>query len=160
MTEIAWALARRGWILRTGGAPGADQAFEHGVTVEQIEVYLPWPRFEGHAGRAVKLMRPTPAAYEVASRFHPEWPILTPGAQKLHARNVHQVLGHDLRTHSRFVICWTPDGSLDGSGGTSGGTGQALRIAKAHGVTVFNLAHPEHAERLAQFMLVERRVRD
>ena len=34
------------------------------------------------------------------------------------ARNVHQVLGADLKTPVKMIICWTPDGSLDGKGTT------------------------------------------
>ncbi|HRY03076.1 MAG TPA: hypothetical protein P5256_08115, partial [Beijerinckiaceae bacterium] len=36
-----------------------------------------------------------------------------------------------------FVICWTKDAR----GG--GGTGQAIRLARAHGVPVFDLADPQ-----------------
>ncbi len=44
-----------------------------------------------------------------------------------------QVLGSDLETPVSFVVCWTIGGKI------SGGTGQALRIAKDLGIPIFNL---------------------
>ncbi len=155
MTQIAGALAAKGWILRTGVAAGADQAFYRGAAGRgPVELYLPWPSFEANARRPDKasgefvLVRPSSAAYEMAAGFHPGWPQLSKGARHLHARNCHQVLGRDLNAPARFVACWTPDGSLDGRGRRVGGTGQALRIACHHRVPVFNLARPEHLSRL------------
>jgi hypothetical protein len=150
MTRAAEVLARQGWTLRSGHAPGADQAFEEGAG-EHAEVYLPWPKFERDVpilGRAHP--RPSPDAVAVAAGHHPGWQHLSPGARALHARNAHQVLGPDLRSPVTFVICWTPDGSLDGSGRDTGGTGQALRIAASAGITVFNLVLPEHRVRVEQ----------
>jgi hypothetical protein len=89
----------------------------------------------------------------MASRFHPAWASLRAGVRPLHARNCHQVLGADLTSPARFVLCWTPDGSLDGRGRRVGGTGQALRIAHHYGVPVFNLARPDHAERVRSNLL-------
>ena len=98
------------------------------------------------------LGEPTPAACQLAASFHPAWAQLTRAVRALHARNGHQVLGADLESPARFVLCWTPDGSLDGHGRRVGGTGQALHIAHHHGIPVFNLARPEHLQRLADAM--------
>lgn len=150
----AW-LAGEGFVLRTGMASGADQAFYRGASARgPLELYLPRPSFEAAAHahgdpQQFVLGQPTPAAYELAARFHPAWSSLSRPVRALHARNCHQVLGADLATPARFVVCWTPDGSLDGRGRRVGGTGQALRIAHAHGIAVFNLARPEHARRVA-----------
>ncbi len=73
------------------------------------------------------------------------------------ARNSHQVLGPNLLVEQRaqLLICWTPDGTLDGQGRRAGGTGQAIRLACRHGVPVRNLARPEH-EHAARAWLTER----
>jgi len=156
MTRAACWLSGQGWVLRTGMATGADQAFYRGSSTRgALELYLPWPSFEASARPAscgagqLVLGEPTPAAYELAATFHPAWSRLPRAVRALHARNCHQVLGADLRSPARFVLCWTPDGSLDGRGRHVGGTGQALRIAHHHGIPVFNLARPQHLQRLA-----------
>jgi hypothetical protein len=159
MRSIAAHLAEQGWVLRTGMATGADQAFYRGACARHgsMELYLPWRDFERGErsdieGREIfVLAQPTPEAYELAAKFHPNWGKLTDGPRALHARNSHQVLGRDLKTASRFVVCWTEDGSLDGSGNKARGTGQALRIAHHHDIPVFNLALPDHAMRAPEF---------
>jgi hypothetical protein len=72
-----------------------------------------------------------------AARFHPAWDKCSPYAKRLHARNSAIMLGHDLGTPVNFVLCWTKDG------GATGGTGQALRIAAALGIPVFNWFFPQ-----------------
>jgi hypothetical protein len=53
-----------------------------------------------------------------------------------------------------MVVCWTPDGSLDGQGADAGGTGMALRVARGEtpDAEVFNLARNDHWNRLAAFV--------
>lgn len=140
MTRTAAALKRQGWTLRSGHAPRADQAFEAGAG-DDAEVYLPWASFEADVslGGAKVLSGPTTAAVDMAQRYHPYWYGLGWASRLLHARNMHQVLGKDLDAPAAFVLCWTSDGSLDGAGRGSGGTGQALRVAVAEDVHVFNL---------------------
>ena len=162
MEELARRLASSGWTLRTGFSPGADQAFARGAMQAggEIELYLPSPGFEsqalsllvgdapgsrGRGGGAVRVLsRPTAQARQMAMEFHPAWHALDEPARLLRSRDVHEILGEDLEDPVAMVICWTPDGSIDGRGPGAGGTGQALRVADAHAVPVYNLARPEH----------------
>lgn len=124
-------------ILRSGGADGADTAFEMGVkNPDRKEIFIPWSGFNGRKpGPGV--IRPHPNVFaeakRVSSRYHPAWHKLSDTVRYLVARNALQVLGPDLKTPSLFVLCWTPGGK----GG--GGTGQAIRIAKDHQIPVFDL---------------------
>lgn len=135
MRNYAARLAERGFIFRSGGAPGADTAFEEGTVnfPHQRRIYLPWPGYNNHwdgmvVGHDISLQ-------EIAARYHPNWGCCKPGARKLHTRNVAQILGHaEPHVLSRFVLCWT-EGARGG-----GGTGQAIRIARAYGVPVYDLA--------------------
>jgi hypothetical protein len=153
MEELAARLARQGRLLRTGISPGADQAFYRGARAAagRVELYLPWPGFEVGAWAAAEaqevrvLAAPSAAAHELAARFHPDWQALAPRARQLLARDGHELLGADLSSPASFVVCWTAEASLDGKGVFDDGTGQALRIAHARGIPVFNLARPEHA---------------
>ena len=116
------------YILRSGGAPGADTFFEE--FAEKKEIYLPWREFNGNDST---LYRPTKESMEMAMKYHPNWYRLSVGARKLMARNCQQVLGQNLNLPVDFVVCWTKDG------GKTGGTGQALRIADDLNIPIYNL---------------------
>lgn len=130
MTLIGRELSFHNMILRSGGADGADAAFEEGADPGKKEIFLPWFRFNNHPSPLCHL---STEAYIVARQFHPAYDRLSDGAKKLMARNSYQVLGETLDKPSAFVICWTPGGK----GG--GGTGQALRIAHHYGIPIFDL---------------------
>lgn len=132
MTEIAKFLYAQRFILRSGHADGADIAFENG-SGNLNEIWVPWPGFNGSYSRLI----PCSLAFKVAEKFHPYWLNCSPAAKKLHARNVHQIAGVDLKTPSKFVVCWTSDGK------DSGGTGLAIRIANALKIPVYNLHDPQ-----------------
>lgn len=121
--------------LRSGAAPGADQAFEFGATLGggMIETYLPWKGFEGRQEGTV--VEPSKLAMEIAEQYHPNWKALKQGGRKLMARNSYQILGETLSedTLSDLVVCWTSDGKA------SGGTGQALRMAADYDIPILNL---------------------
>jgi len=136
MTRTAKKMAISGYTLRSGGAKGADTAFEKGAG-DQKEIYLPWLGFNGSKSKLL----PTEAAFKMAAQFHPAWHNCNETARAFHARNCHQVLGHDLKTPTMLIICWTKAGLM------GGGTGQALRIAKEYDIRVDNLAIPEVATR-------------
>lgn len=140
MAKIASTLEMKSMILRSGGAQGADLAFEGGVTDPKMkDIFLPWKGFNGNPSR---YFDPPPEAFEIASRFHPYWIGLKGPTRSLMARNSQQILGKDCNKPnlvSRFVICWTPDGATATTGPSTGGTGQAIRIAISYRVPVFNL---------------------
>ena len=131
MKKIAIYLERKGFNLRSGHAPGADIAFEVAIKDSNRKyIYIPWANFDGSKS---KLYQISERAMEIAEKYHPYWNNLTLGQKLLIARDGYQVLGSDLNTPSKFVICYTKDGKF------SGGTGQALRIASAYKIPIFNL---------------------
>jgi hypothetical protein len=148
MVNLGDGLYGQGYTLRSGGAPGADQAFEWGAARhlpanDVAEIYLPWASFcEGQRSKIVAARKePQDEAYEIAAKYHPRWKYLKFGAKKLHARNVHQIFGYDVNEpeFSSFVVCWTKGGK----GG--GGTGQALRIAKDYDIPIYDLYEGAHS---------------
>lgn len=134
ITQIAKGFALAGYILRSGGAEGADLAGEKGYNLvncyDQKEIYLPWPGFNGDMS---PLNTVCSKALEIAKNIHPNWSVLSQGAQKLHGRNVYQVLGKDLKSPSDLLICWTKNGE------SVGGTRTAIELAKKYGVPIINL---------------------
>ena len=139
MTRISLYLSKKGYILRSGGAEGADKAFEEGVTGDLKEIYLPWTNFNNNKEIFIPISQ---EALKMAEKFHPYWINSKEGARKLHARNCYQILGKNLDKPSNFVICWTPGGK------EIGGTAQALRIAKEKNIKIFNLGNNKDLDRI------------
>lgn len=138
MSIAASQLEENGFILRSGAAPGADTAFERGVRSSQNwEIFIPWSGFQNRTGRERNVFLPhegdLQGALDYARKYHPAWNRLTDPVKMLMARNTYQVLGLMLDAPAKFILCWTPKGS------GSGGTGQAIRIAKACGIPVFDM---------------------
>lgn len=127
------------YTLRSGGAPGADTFFEEYTL--QKEIFLPWRDFNGNDSQ---LYTPSKESFEMASKYHPNWYRLSIGARKLMARNCHQVLGQDLKTPVKFIVCWTKDGDA------TGGTGQALRMAINLNIPIYNLFFENMVEKIIE----------
>lgn len=159
MSDIAEKLFFHNQLtLRSGGADGADKAFETGAArysghanLVRMEIYIPWEGFSDlHLDQEIicitdpKIIK---ESEEIAAKFHGGWNNLKQGARKLMARNTFQVLGGDLKTYSKFVLCYTQDGA-DGkkipTSRNTGGTGQAIRIAAHYNIPVINLYHKQH----------------
>ena len=126
---IANKLSERGYTLRSGGADGADKAFEDNHYGKK-EIYLPWYNFNRNESLNYKICD---KAYDLASKIHPVWGNLSHGGKKLHARNCYQVLGINLDKPSDMIICWTPGGE------DVGGTRTAIKLAKLNNIPVINI---------------------
>jgi hypothetical protein len=125
--DLACALRLGGYWLRSGGAEGADSAFELGASFMKPGT--------GRHGRA-RIFRAddaTPMAIEMARRHHPCWGLCDTYARRLHGRNAMIILGPELNEPVKFVLCWTPDEE-------KGGTALGIRIARARGIPVVNFA--------------------
>lgn len=128
MGNISALFTREGFMLRSGGADGADKAFEEVASLSQI-------------------MRPehaTSEALKMAELYHPHWKVCSPFARQLLARNCQIILGEDLNAPVSFVVCWTPGGKI------FGGTGHSIRIAQANNIKVYNLAIEEEYHALRE----------
>lgn len=137
MTLAAKAFADKGFTLRSGGAIGADVAFEKGCgTNKQI--------FRAKDCTEAANEAANEAAKEMTSKYHPAWDKCNDYARNLHGRNCQILLGRDVTNPEpvKFVLCWTKDGK------DTGGTGQAIRIATDVGIPVYNLYYKEVVERI------------
>lgn len=145
MSNIAKQLGDIGYVLRSGGATGADTFFERGArnALHKCEIYLPWKNFNDHSSLLYEI---SGDAIEIAAKFHPSWDKLSDASKKLMARNSYQVLGYDLKTPVDFVICWTPEGK------ETGGTGQAMRIARSYKIPIINMDDLRYEIRLNELI--------
>ncbi len=171
MTAVGEALAVRGWRLRSGGAPGADTAFEAGYArfAALKDIFLPWKGFEGSTSTLVAPWVSDGDLAAAVARLTPGWtPGLLTGKERPADRIAH---AHLLAAH--FHPAWDKVGSggrklhsrnghqilgekLDRKadvvvawtvdGEATGGTGQAIRLAAHFGIPVLNLKKRAHLE--------------
>lgn len=157
MRLIAAKLEQQGWILRSGGAEGADSAFEDGIVDRaNMEIFLPGAFFNGKSARGKGYINATqspawPQALETVYRYHPAPEKLSSPKSdfglRAMARNAMQVLGYNLDSPSKMVIAWTLNGEA------RGGTGQALRIAHDRHIPILNLGKPGVLQRAHEWLL-------
>lgn len=160
MVEVAFKLAQDGWILRSGGADGADTAFEQGarraLMDKQPDIYIPWWGFNNCNEKTIFkclksfTLEKTILSEKIASEIHPAWEKLSNGAKALHTRNVFQVMGDDLNDPSKFLICWA---KMDKSNTPIGGTRTAWVLAKQYGVPCYNLYNEEDYHRINEWLI-------
>jgi len=151
LKRLATKLDTHWWIVRSGGADGADSCCNH---VANKEIYIPWNGFNGfyngQNGAIAANTQQSIVAEKIVSTVHPAWGYLKQGAQKLHTRNVFQVLGLSLDTPSKFVVCWAP--TAGSSGEVKGGTATAVKIALNNNIPVYNLYNKEHLDKVMRWL--------
>lgn len=123
MTKMAKYLSYHGYILRSGGAVGADKAFESGASSKKEIFYANDIKSDEHSQMALYL----------AKNIHPNWDACHPYAKRLHARNVFQILGRNLDSPVDFVLCWTEEAKK------IGGTRTAIILAERNNIPIFNM---------------------
>jgi hypothetical protein len=133
MRLLATKLETFGYMLRSGGAVGADSAFESGII-------NPLNKEIFYADDA------TDSAIKYASNFHPAWYKCTDYVRNLHGRNSMILLGKNLDEPVKFVICYTENGK------DVGGTGLGIRIAQNQHIPVFNLFFEESIQQINCFI--------
>lgn len=142
MEEFATNLEKRDYILRSGGAEGADQAFSRGAgDTDFKDIYVPWSGFapKEDSENEVELDDLDPKIIEeallIVKKVHPSFKSLNATTVKFHIRNVFQVLGDDLKTPSEFLVCYaTPTKK-----GVEGGTNTAYQVALLNDIPAYNL---------------------
>lgn len=156
MVDLGYALHQQGWILRSGGADGADRAFQDGATAHPFsdfiprEIYLPWNHFNGLSHQVengiydTTLFKNRHFAQQAIQPLIPYWDQLKSTHQNLYIRNAYQVLGYSLKRPTQLVICWAPPTK---DGGVEGGTGVAVRLAQKHNIPIINLYYEAEVER-------------
>lgn len=157
MSNIAKVLGSRGYTLRSGGAEGADTAFEEGCgSVSGLaEIFIPW---EGFGTKVVNLNSkryiPTEDKFQEAKDYLIEKDIIPwfermkQGAQKLHGRNYYQVIGVDKQPSELMVYC----ADDDKHGVPKGGTRTAILLAKSFNIPTYNIRVPKQLGSLLSFL--------
>ena len=138
MVAIATQFANLNYILRSGGAAGADKAFERGANAKDI--FKPKPNSIDFETRK--------KIHRIIRQLHPNWLGLSNFAKLCHERNVQIVLGEKLDTPVDFLVCWTPEAE------DVGGTAMGIKVAKKYGIPVFNIADEQRLEDLRRYYAI------
>lgn len=156
MTELATELESFGLTLRSGGADGADAAFEKGA-IKTAESY----RVSGLLINGIYIKYKDKSLMDRSvAKYHPVPDKLKGYVRGLMARNYCQLYGPAKGSgKSKFVVCWTADGTIDNTTIKTGGTGQAIRIAVANNIPVFNLKRKKEIDRLKSWLTNDLRLK-
>lgn len=134
MTNIGSQLCKMGFILRSGNAIGADQAWEEQVPKKMKEIFL--------AGK-----KPSCTHGVVPDFIQEQWDFVVkhyhggstpfsrqpPYVQYLFCRNLNILYGKDLDDPVDFVVYWHEGEHCDG------GTGHTVSMAKELEIPCFNI---------------------
>ena len=150
MPQVAKYLESLGYTLRSGGAAGADAAFEKGVTSKK-EIFL------GNVKTGERELK-------IAEEIHPAWNVMLDSTRKkaiakgndpersasfvanLMARNTNQIFGKNLDTPVDFVLFYAKETSDPLR--PAGGTGQAVEMARRKGIPTINMADTNWRDQL------------
>ncbi len=141
MSRIAQWMAEESWTLRSGGALGADVAFELGCDLAggRKEIFLPRKLYNENLS---EFFIPPESAFKMIDTLWSDLRHRNALVRSLFARNCQQILGPTLNSPSNLVICWTRNGE------DVGGTGKAIQIARMSSIPVINLYHYPRLEGL------------
>jgi hypothetical protein len=147
--RIGRNLQEAGLILRTGGMEGLEDVIEKSAT--KLEVHLPFKDFDG---KQSKFTYTSDFVKGIAKMFHTSFDTLKPVVQTFLAKNVRLVLGKDGKSPALFLLVWTEDGAETTAEKTfkTGNSGNAIEIANAIKIPVFNLARPDAEQRIYEFV--------
>ncbi len=147
--KIAGQLSKK-FICYSGNAPGSDQAFQRGSKGKCV-LYLPWNGFESehydyiHALDYFDLGKSIEGLNSI-NEFHPN-KNLKYGQKMMMARNYHQIMGYKKYPKVSFVVFCANE---DEKGNVEGGTGQAIRIAKAKNIVTINIRKDGWKDKLTE----------
>ncbi len=151
LVSVAEAFARRGWMVRTGVADGADHAAMVGtrnVNPDLLHTYLPWAnynkQYQADTDHATVYDPKEHITWgQSVYRYHPAPQRLSRGAFSLMARNW-GILMHEQPVDAVVAL---PMSLSD-----VGGTGEGMRIAKGNSIELFTVCEKDERQRLKAFL--------
>ena len=153
MTQAATYLESLGYTLRSGGAKGADTAFEKGVKSKK-QIFGGFDATGDREKAVAHEIHPNLRGAMEASKKRAiangkngersAWAV-----ENLMARNTNQIFGENLDTPVDFVLAYDPSGWIGkGARPQKGGTLQAIEMAYRKGIPVINMADTNWRDQL------------
>lgn len=145
MIDIGSIMNKKGYILRSGHAAGADRAFEIGANSPESQIYLPWNYF-GYTkykddpgcpviGEAIVDKEQWLSNHKYLCNLNIRNTQDADSVKLLHGRNVAQVIGMNLEGNSEYIICYCKIKYNRPQGGTA----SAYLLGNYLKIKVFNL---------------------
>lgn len=144
--KISQHVANRNWLLRSGGAKGADSAFEWGCqqALGHKEIFIPCSPFNGRQSGDMDVFN-IPFDMDVfetyVSKIHPNPQALLQPKNRFallaHTRNVYQILGPNVDDPVDLVIYC----ANEHNGVVAGGTATAVHLARSLEIPTYNLRY-------------------
>jgi len=142
LTEILYI---HNYVLRSGGAKGADSMFENSLnSIPNINLNIYKDIFYSNDAEIwsfIEVLKHFPNDREKGT-----FNFWKPYVKGLMARNMMQVLGKNNDKRVDFVVCWTPVNYYNNS--DCGGTGYAIRCALAYNIPIFNFIDYKNPKKL------------
>lgn len=136
--RLGGGVVKRGHVISSGNAEGADENFAAGankIAPERVVLYIPDSKHRPASihpqNKVCQIIKPE--WMEIAKQYHPKWHLLKTGVQQLMARNVGIVNKAD-------AVIAMPDFTKLGLGGT----GHSIRVAEGHFKIPVWLIHPDN----------------
>lgn len=127
---ISATLAKKDYILYSGGAPGCQTCFEKGCDENygMKNIFIPWKGYNNSTSPLVSWGRKvTPTSSPLVTK----WEQMAPEIRYIHIRNIQLLLGYNLDKPTKFVISWFPYLSYE--------YGTIMKYAKHFNIPVFNI---------------------
>ena len=133
---------------------GIDEAFINSDI--DHEIYLPWKNFNDIKSKLFRYEK-DPVYLEasmLAKEFNKSFGNLQPAVKAMLIRNVFTIFGHDLKSHIKFMVCWTPDGAESPKQFTlkTGFTNSLISMASLIKAPVFNLQKDNAESRIDEYV--------
>jgi len=128
--HISATLAKKDYILYSGGTPGCQTCFEKGCDENygMKNIFTPWKGYNNSSSPLVSWGRKLTS---VSLPSVTKWEQMAPEIRYIHIRNVQMLLGYNLDKPTKFVISWFPYLSYE--------YGTIMEYAKHFNIPVFNI---------------------
>lgn len=169
LEEIGKALASKGFTLRSGGADGTDIAFQKGacsVNPTKTEIWIPWKTFnslplsQGSLSQA-NYVTISQEQTEKAGQWlcdtgiMPWWSNCKQSVQKLHSRNVHQVVGNEDTSSAPLSKVCIYAAEEDENDNVKGGTRTAVMASRFLNIPTYNILIDEQKDKLLRLLRID-----
>ena len=144
---LAEELAKDGYILRTGGAKGADIAFIEGCNKAKGIKEVFYPSDLHVNAKTLKIAKEIHGHWEYCMNKEPKPGNKYPFAVQAHCRNMKIINGDQLNNPVEFTIAYQDINQV------TGGTWQGIKYSQKLGVKVYNLFVEKDRNEIINFVL-------